>query len=155
MKPKLKPPVTKPLGLYYDRLLSTFGFNFNLRRYTTVFAQPIQMRVGMLQCGGGGGRVGGGGGGEGGGVAGGGSGVGGEGGGSGGGGEGGGEGEGGSGGGGESEGPGFEFDMSQANRWRWRADYEGVNLEKCRHQWEPLAEPLEVGAYTRPLFSST
>lgn len=24
------------------------------------------------------------------------------------------------------------FDVSQANRWRWRPDYEGVNLEECR-----------------------
>lgn len=24
------------------------------------------------------------------------------------------------------------FDVSQANRWRWRPDYEGVDLEECR-----------------------
>jgi len=33
MKPKLKPPGTKRLKLKYDEPLSTFGFNFNSRRY--------------------------------------------------------------------------------------------------------------------------
>jgi predicted RNA methylase len=36
------------------------------------------------------------------------------------------------------------FDMSQANRWRWRPDYEGVNLEKCRDKWRALGDPVEV-----------
>jgi hypothetical protein len=31
------------------------------------------------------------------------------------------------------------FDFSQANRWRWRDDYEGINLELCREKWKPLA----------------
>ena len=34
MKPKLKPPGTKPLKLKCNILLSTSAFNFNLRRYT-------------------------------------------------------------------------------------------------------------------------
>ena len=33
IKPMLKPPGTKRLKLEYDGLLSTFTFNFNLRRY--------------------------------------------------------------------------------------------------------------------------
>ena len=33
MKPKLKPPGTKRLKLKCDILLSTFAFNFDLRRY--------------------------------------------------------------------------------------------------------------------------
>ena len=36
IKPTLKPPGTKRLKLKYDELLSSFAFNFNLRRYTTV-----------------------------------------------------------------------------------------------------------------------
>lgn len=39
------------------------------------------------------------------------------------------------------------IDVSQANRWRWRADYEGVELNKCRNQWKPLAEPLPVFSF--------
>lgn len=38
----------------------------------------------------------------------------------------------------------FTLDMSQANRWRWRADYEGVNLEKCRDKWRALGDPVQV-----------
>jgi len=34
MKPKLKAPGTKRLKLDYDAPLSSFAFNFNLRRYT-------------------------------------------------------------------------------------------------------------------------
>jgi hypothetical protein len=37
-----------------------------------------------------------------------------------------------------------EFDCSQANRWRWRSDYEGINLELCREKWKPLAPWKEV-----------
>jgi hypothetical protein len=33
MKPKLKPPGTKPLKLTCDVPLSTYAFKFNLRRY--------------------------------------------------------------------------------------------------------------------------
>jgi len=36
MKPILKVPETKPLKQKYDKLLSTFAFNFKLRRYTSV-----------------------------------------------------------------------------------------------------------------------
>jgi len=35
MKPVLKPPGTLPLKLNHDKLLSSFAFNFNLRRYTS------------------------------------------------------------------------------------------------------------------------
>ena len=31
------------------------------------------------------------------------------------------------------------FDCSQANRWRWRSDYGGINLECCQDKWKPLA----------------
>ena len=78
----------------------------------TVYAQPVEMRLGTVRCGGGGGS---GGGGSGGGLTG--SGV---------------------------DEAAFEFDMSQANRWRWRPDYEGVNLEKCRDKWRALGDPVEV-----------
>jgi len=33
MKSKLKPPGTKRLKLKYDNVISSFAFNFNLRRY--------------------------------------------------------------------------------------------------------------------------
>ena len=33
-RPTLKAPITKRLKLKYDELLSSFAFNFNLRRYT-------------------------------------------------------------------------------------------------------------------------
>ena len=36
------------------------------------------------------------------------------------------------------------FDCSQANRWRWRSDYDGINLELCRDRWKPLAPWKEV-----------
>jgi hypothetical protein len=35
IKPSLKAPATKPLKLKCDQLLSSFAFNFNLRRYNT------------------------------------------------------------------------------------------------------------------------
>ena len=35
IKPTLKVPGTKRLKLKHDKLLSTFAFNFNLRRYNT------------------------------------------------------------------------------------------------------------------------
>ena len=35
IKPTLKAPGTKRLKLKYDKLLSSFAFNFNLRRYYT------------------------------------------------------------------------------------------------------------------------
>jgi hypothetical protein len=34
IKPTFKPPGTERLTLKYDELLSSFAFNFNLRRYT-------------------------------------------------------------------------------------------------------------------------
>jgi len=33
IKPTLKAPASKRLNAKYDKLLSNFGFNFNLRRY--------------------------------------------------------------------------------------------------------------------------
>jgi len=36
MKPKLKPPGIKRLKLKCDKLLSSFAFKFNLRRYNVV-----------------------------------------------------------------------------------------------------------------------
>jgi hypothetical protein len=36
MKPTLKPPGSKRLKLYHEKLLSNFAFNFNLRRYIMV-----------------------------------------------------------------------------------------------------------------------
>jgi hypothetical protein len=38
IKPKLKPPGTKHLRLKCDEVLSSFAFNFNLRRYTKAVA---------------------------------------------------------------------------------------------------------------------
>ena len=37
-----------------------------------------------------------------------------------------------------------DFDCAQANRWRWRNDYEGINLELCPDKWKPLAPFKEV-----------
>jgi len=34
MTPTLKPPGSKRLKLKYEKLVSSFGFNFNLRRYS-------------------------------------------------------------------------------------------------------------------------
>ncbi|KAL4447971.1 hypothetical protein ABPG75_005190 [Micractinium tetrahymenae] len=39
------------------------------------------------------------------------------------------------------------WDCSQANRWRWRPDYEGLELGKCRDRWVALAPPQEVFAF--------
>ena len=36
------------------------------------------------------------------------------------------------------------FDFAHANRYRWRSEYEGVELGECRELWKPLAEPVEV-----------
>ena len=41
MKSKLKAPGTKCLNLKCGKLLSSFGFKFNLRRYTKVVAMRI------------------------------------------------------------------------------------------------------------------
>jgi len=37
IKPMLKPPGSERLKLEHLKLLSNFGFNFNLRRYTEAF----------------------------------------------------------------------------------------------------------------------
>ena len=43
MKTMLKAPGTTRLDLAYDKLLSNFGFNFKLRRYTMVLAEdPLE-----------------------------------------------------------------------------------------------------------------
>jgi len=39
------------------------------------------------------------------------------------------------------------IDVQQANRWRWRADYEGIELGHRRNEWVPLAEPMEVFSF--------
>jgi len=39
MKPRFKAPGTKRLNLKYDELLSSFAFNFNLRRYIKGFIE--------------------------------------------------------------------------------------------------------------------
>ena len=36
------------------------------------------------------------------------------------------------------------FDMQQSNRWRWRPDYEGVDLNDSRDTWEALGAPAEA-----------
>jgi len=46
MKSILKAPRTKRLKLQCDELLSSFGLNINLRRYT--LAKPVQ-RISLLQ----------------------------------------------------------------------------------------------------------
>ena len=40
--------------------------------------------------------------------------------------------------------PRFRFDLAAANRWRWRPEYEGVDLDKRRRRWRPLAPPVEA-----------
>lgn len=35
------------------------------------------------------------------------------------------------------------LDVQQSNRWRWRPDYEGIELGKC-NSWMPLADPIKV-----------
>ena len=39
------------------------------------------------------------------------------------------------------------LDIQQANRWRWRADYEGVELGKNKDAWTPLAPPSKVFSF--------
>lgn len=39
------------------------------------------------------------------------------------------------------------LDVQQANRWRWRADYEGVELGKNKDAWIPLAPPSKVFSF--------
>ena len=42
-----------------------------------------------------------------------------------------------------------DIDVQQTNRWRWRADYEGVELgrKKNMHAWMPLADPAKVFSF--------
>jgi predicted RNA methylase len=40
-----------------------------------------------------------------------------------------------------------DIDVQQANRWRWRADYEGVELGKNKSAWIPLANPAKVFSF--------
>eukprot|EP00951_Prasinocladus_malaysianus_P032341 scaffold314486_cov36-Prasinocladus_malaysianus.AAC.1 len=35
------------------------------------------------------------------------------------------------------------FDVSQLNRYRWRPDYEGIELAGCRQLWKPLSNIVE------------
>jgi len=39
------------------------------------------------------------------------------------------------------------FDISQANRWRWRSDYEGIELARCKNEWKPLGNPQKVFSF--------
>ena len=45
MKSMLKAPGTKRLKLTYDKLLSSFGSKFNLRRYTKVVGEKAERLV--------------------------------------------------------------------------------------------------------------
>jgi len=38
------------------------------------------------------------------------------------------------------------LDVQQANRWRWRSDYEGMELGRCT-SWVPLADPMKVFSF--------
>ena len=42
-----------------------------------------------------------------------------------------------------------DIDVQQTNRWRWRADYEGLELgkKKNKHAWTPLADPVKVFSF--------
>ena len=55
IKPALKAPGTKRLKLKYYKLLSTFGFNFNLRRYTKAGNEGLMSGAVARDAGGGGG----------------------------------------------------------------------------------------------------
>lgn len=35
-------------------------------------------------------------------------------------------------------------DVQQLNRYNWRADYEGVNMDANREQWSALADPVQI-----------
>ena len=48
-----------------------------------------------------------------------------------------------------AEGP-FEtvrLDVAQANRWRWRPDYEGVDLERRADRWRGLCAPFPIFSF--------
>lgn len=36
------------------------------------------------------------------------------------------------------------YDFGHCNRWRWRDEYEGINLEKDKTKWRPLSEIKKV-----------
>ncbi len=38
------------------------------------------------------------------------------------------------------------LDVQQANRWRWRSDYEGIDLGRD-NSWVPLADPIKVFSF--------
>jgi predicted RNA methylase len=39
------------------------------------------------------------------------------------------------------------FDVSQANRWRWRSDYEGIELARCKNEWKSLGDAEKVFSF--------
>ncbi|KAG7675099.1 hypothetical protein Ndes2526A_g07853 [Nannochloris sp. 'desiccata'] len=39
------------------------------------------------------------------------------------------------------------FDILQANRWRWRSDYEGIELARCKNEWKPLGNAQKVFSF--------
>jgi len=39
------------------------------------------------------------------------------------------------------------FDFQQLNRYSWRPDYVGVELESCRGEWKAFAKPVEVFSF--------
>lgn len=39
------------------------------------------------------------------------------------------------------------FNVRQANRWRWRPDYEGVELGKSKEKWVPLSPPEQAFSF--------
>ena len=41
-------------------------------------------------------------------------------------------------------------DMRGANRYHWRPDYEGVDLQDCRNEWMPLSEPQQARKRVAP-----
>jgi len=52
IRPTLNPPGTGPLTLKYDKLLSSFAFNFNLRRYImdTYVSRYTLIIAGLSEC---------------------------------------------------------------------------------------------------------
>jgi hypothetical protein len=50
IKPKLKPPGTERLKLEYDKMPSSFGFKFNMRRCNTVYLDD-EIRISQLEDG--------------------------------------------------------------------------------------------------------
>jgi predicted RNA methylase/uncharacterized protein (DUF2249 family) len=40
-----------------------------------------------------------------------------------------------------------DINVEQANMWRWRADYEGVELGRNKRAWTPLADPVKVFSF--------